>query len=449
MAENNIGSARVFLDVDATNWDQTLAQAKNAAIGFGREAEAAFDKSSDGARRASARLFDYVASMSRADSQMERLVRSAARAGAERPVLDAAIRVWEEYRQKIAQTNAAMEEAAAINKAFDAQRAANAQRQFNQDYGVDAPQRSVGYREEQARVVRAFTMQLELQEQAEAKLQAQQRAGQDYIKYLQNLKDTAGKTHYEILRLKAAQLGLGQEGSKLVDEIEAQDRAMSKGTITTKQYEWAMRGLPAQFTDIFTSLAAGQNPMMVFLQQGGQIKDMFGGVVPALSAVGGAALKMINPLTVGLAVLGSVALAAYKGSNEINTLNVSLAETGDYAGMTADRARDLARGLDSIAGVSSGGAMAALSEVAKSGRFTADQLDLITTAAVKMQAASGQAISETVDQFKGLQKEPLDALVKLNEQYGFLTAEQYRNIAALQDEGRERDAQAAAMRYYA
>src|SRR5690606_7871414 len=117
----------------------------------------------------------------------------------------------------------AADEAREIDQAFNQQRAANAQQEVNAGYGVAAPQRDVSYREEQARVVRALTMQLELQEQAEAKLQAQQRAGQDYMKYLQNLKDTAGKTHYEVLRLKAAQLGLGEEGKKMVDAIEAQD----------------------------------------------------------------------------------------------------------------------------------------------------------------------------------------------------------------------------------
>jgi phage-related minor tail protein len=48
--------------------------------------------------------------------------------------------------------------------------------------------------------------------------------------------------------------------------------------MSAAQTAQALRQVPMQFTDIATSLAAGQSPMQVFLQQGGQLKDMFGGV---------------------------------------------------------------------------------------------------------------------------------------------------------------------------
>ncbi len=49
-----------------------------------------------------------------------------------------------------------------------------------------------------------------------------------------------------------------------------------------------MRTLPAQFTDIVTQLAGGQNPFLIMLQQGGQISDSFGGPLrPAYPAEGG------------------------------------------------------------------------------------------------------------------------------------------------------------------
>lgn len=54
--------------------------------------------------------------------------------------------------------------------------------------------------------------------------------------------------------------------------------------ISAAQYSNAIRQLPAQFTDIFTSLASGQNPLLVLIQQGGQIKDSFGGIGNALQA---------------------------------------------------------------------------------------------------------------------------------------------------------------------
>ncbi len=45
-----------------------------------------------------------------------------------------------------------------------------------------------------------------------------------------------------------------------------------------------MRTLPAQFTDIVTQLAGGQNPFLIMLQQGGgQISDSFGGPLSLLT----------------------------------------------------------------------------------------------------------------------------------------------------------------------
>lgn len=63
------------------------------------------------------------------------------------------------------------------------------------------------------------------------------------------------------------------------------DDGLSKTGISARQTEQALRQLPAQFTDIFTSLAGGQNPLMVLIQQGGQIKDSFGGVDNTLSVL--------------------------------------------------------------------------------------------------------------------------------------------------------------------
>ena len=48
----------------------------------------------------------------------------------------------------------------------------------------------------------------------------------------------------------------------------------------------AMRSVPAQMTDVVTQLAGGQSPLLILTQQGGQLRDMFGGVGPAVRAVG-------------------------------------------------------------------------------------------------------------------------------------------------------------------
>jgi phage-related minor tail protein len=76
-----------------------------------------------------------------------------------------------------------------------------------------------------------------------------------------------------------------------------------------------MRSLPAQFTDIATQLAGGQSPFLILLQQGGQIKDQFGGVKGALLGVADYAKTLagfITPTTLGItALVSGVGLLAY------------------------------------------------------------------------------------------------------------------------------------------
>lgn len=85
-----------------------------------------------------------------------------------------------------------------------------------------------------------------------------------------------------------------------------QEIAAKKAGLSVGQYSNAMRMLPAQFTDIATQLAGGQSPWLIMLQQGGQVKDSFGGIIPTFRALTGA----ISPLMVGVGAL-SVATGRY------------------------------------------------------------------------------------------------------------------------------------------
>lgn len=81
--------------------------------------------------------------------------------------------------------------------------------------------------------------------------------------------------------------------------------AMDRVGVSTGQTNAALRQMPAQLTDIFTSLAGGQSPMLVLIQQGGQIKDAFGGVGETFRALGGQAALMFPTLAAALS--GTVA----------------------------------------------------------------------------------------------------------------------------------------------
>lgn len=258
-----------------------------------------------------------------------------------------------------------------------------------------------------------------------------------------------GKSREEVRLLSLAARGAAPEALERVRQKLLQTRDAGDGMAkTSKEMQFAMRGLPAQITDIFTSLAAGQNPMMVFLQQGGQLKDQFGGIRPAAQALGGAIVGLINPLTVTATAVGVLALAWHQAESEMVAFNKALITTGNFAGVTAGELAELSAVMQSSVTTQSDAAHA-LAEVAKSGKFTADQLQLVSTAALDLERSTGQSIDQTVKQFEKLKDEPVKAALELNEQYHFLAEATYEQIKALEQQGDTLGAAELAMSEYA
>lgn len=216
---------------------------------------------------------------------------------------------------------------------------------------------------------------------------------------------------------------------------------MGKTGISAKQTAAALRGVPAQFTDIAVSLQGGQNPLQVFLQQGGQLKDMFGGAGPAAKALGSYVLGLVNPFTVAAAAVGTLGLAYYQGSQEADAFRLSLVTTGNGAGTTALALAGMATTISATVGTT-GKAAETLALLASNGKIASSSFEQIATAAISFESATGKAVSATVAEFASLADDPVKALATLNEKYNFLTASVYEQVRAAQEVG-EKDAAAA------
>lgn len=204
--------------------------------------------------------------------------------------------------------------------------------------------------------------------------------------------------------------------------------------MSAKQLQNALRGVPAQFTDIVTSLQGGQAPLTVFLQQGGQLKDMFGGAGPAARALGGYVLGLVNPFTVAAAAVGALTLAYYKGSQEADEYNKAIIFTGNSAGTSATQLASMAQQVSATVGTT-GAAAEVLAKLAGNGKIASGSFEEITEAALQMEKATGKAIDETIAEFAKIAKDPVAAAKELNDQYHFLTASTYAQIVALKDQG--------------
>ncbi|RBM30483.1 phage tail tape measure protein [Vibrio tarriae] len=220
-----------------------------------------------------------------------------------------------------------------------------------------------------------------------------------------------------------------------------------KNGISAGQMQAALRGLPAQFTDIAVSLQGGQAPLTVLLQQGGQLKDMFGGIGPAAKAMGGYIAGLINPFSLAAASAGALALAYYQGSEEADRYRDAIILTGNASGVTADKLADMAKRLDEISGTQRNAAKA-IAEIASTGKIAADEIGMVAQAAVMMESATGKAVSETVAEFVKLAEEPSKAIAELNKNQNFLTQAVYEQITALEKQGKTQEAARLAMETY-
>ena len=212
------------------------------------------------------------------------------------------------------------------------------------------------------------------------------------------------------------------------------DDSLTRTGNTAKQTAAALRGVPAQFTDIAVSLQGGQAPLTVLLQQGGQLKDMFGGIAPAAKALGGYVLGLINPFTLAAAAVGALGLAYYKGSEEADAYNNALILSGNVAGTSAAQLSDMARQVSATVGTT-GAAAEVLAKLAGNGRIASESFGQITEASLQMERATGRAIDETIAEFAKIAKDPVAAAKELNDQYHFLTASVYEQIVALKQQG--------------
>ncbi len=127
-------------------------------------------------------------------------------------------------------------------------------------------------------------------------------------------------------------------------------------------------------------------------------------------------------------------MAYYKGTKEQDEYSESLIATGNYAGVSAGQLGGMARQVGAIVGTT-GQAAEVLALLAGNGKIAGESFLGITQAAVSMREATGKAVKETVAEFEKIADEPVKASAALNEQYHYLTASVYSQIAALEKQG--------------
>ena len=231
---------------------------------------------------------------------------------------------------------------------------------------------------------------------------------------------------------------------KATSALAANEGTFAATGTSAKQLAFAMRQVPAQMTDIVVSLQSGQRPMTVLLQQGGQLKDMFGGIGPAFKSVATYALGLINPYTIAAAAVAGLAVAMSSAESQlraVNALDAQLRATGRGAELGSDQIKALRIELEHLPGVSRDSANAIISAFAKTREIGAPLFRDLSALVADYATATDTAAPEAAKALAKSFADPKAGAKELESQLGILTAAQVISIEKMTDLGDRAGAQ--------
>ncbi|MCW2473425.1 phage tail length tape measure family protein [Candidatus Symbiopectobacterium sp. NZEC151] len=241
--------------------------------------------------------------------------------------------------------------------------------------------------------------------------------GEQFVKF----SNTINKTREELLKSAAV------AANDMPAALSKQAIAAQKAGISVGQYRAAMQMLPAQMTDIVTQLAGGQNPFLILIQQGGQIKDSFGGLRGTFYALS----SMINPAYLGVAAfagaVGYLGYEVYQSHQQTESLNQSMAKTGNISGQTATGLKSLTDQIAKNIDVSKSAAAAAVAQSTGLG-LSVEQIKLVSETALSMSKTTGQSVEDLVKQLGKISQDPLKSFIDINQQYNFANLALYEQV---------------------
>lgn len=279
--------------------------------------------------------------------------------------------------------------------------------------------------------------------EAERLAKKQERATQSIINAVQReiaVRESGGRgtaAYYELLaRQRGADVA---KISEITQALKRQESQLKLNNISVGQYNNAMRMVPAQVTDIFTQLAGGQNPFLIALQQGGQLRDSFGGFGNMFRGLAAS----INPATVAVAALaGGVAAlgkAYYDGAEESQRFSAAVIFAGGSAGAASGKLMAIA---DSVGNATGGWseARSAILAFVESGSVASENYGRFAESVVLQSKATGKSVEDLARVYEEIADDPLKAVVKFSRVYQTLNADVYEQARALVEQGRQQEA---------
>ncbi len=256
-----------------------------------------------------------------------------------------------------------------------------------------------------------------------------------FIRRLKEQTAVQGLSRTELLRVKAAELGVSSAADVYIRKLD---------TATKSTHALGLKSAMArrEIGVLIGELARGN--FGALRGSGITLANRAGWIEQLMSPKG----MMLGGLVGGVAAaVYGLGKAYYEGAKESEEFNKQLILTGSYAGKTTGKLNEMAKSLAGN-GVTQHDAAGVLTQVVGSGAFTGQAVAMVSRTAARMQENVGQSVDETIRQFKRLQDDPVNAAKELDRALHFLTATQLEQIRVLGEQGRTADAAKIAMSAY-
>lgn len=225
----------------------------------------------------------------------------------------------------------------------------------------------------------------------------------------------------------------------LLKQLDAANNRIKDNTLSVKEYRNAMRMMPAQMTDVVTQLAGGQNPLLIAIQQGGQMRDSFGGFKGMFEGIA----SVITPARIAaMGLAGGVAAvgkAMYDGAQDVEDYKNAIVLAGAKANITANDLQYVAETVGSSTH-NYGLAKEAMLGLVATGAVMSGDYERVATSIVLASEATGKSVEDMVAQYQKIADDPIKAMMELQSTYTSLTPEVYAQARALVEQGEKQEA---------
>jgi phage-related minor tail protein len=153
---------------------------------------------------------------------------------------------------------------------------------------------------------------------------------------------------------------------------------------------------------------------------------------------------LFTPFSVGIGgvsiALGSLGYALYKAIDDLDKFKDAMTLTGGFAGVTYESLLNLGNVLSTKTNASIGSARDLMQQLAASGKYTSTSIEAVGEVILRFSKIAGVDAAKAAETLIPLLDGTASSAKQLNDKYHFLTLEQYKNIEALEKQGKLQEA---------